>query len=279
MNKWKSICLTVGMVGANVIFGTVQGQVLMFDFGGLVPTGATSNSPYHTANPGFSGSSWNVITNTTDLNNLSLSYADGSTASGITLSIGWSSQAYTVRMASNIDTTVRQVTGSTVVSGVFAGNSVGKDFFIVGSGNAENNALALRIGGLAAGSYDLYLTGINTSAVLGATPMSFFASSSLTDSTFAYNNVTWDDSAMVTNDQTATWQEGKNYAVLHLTVSAGEDVTLLASGANVNSQWRGILNSLEIVAVPEPSVGILFGTGSLVIVASVWRGRLGSRNV
>lgn len=148
----KSAFLTPLFVLGLGLAATAQAQVLMLDFGPTTTT-ATTNSPYHTANTSFTGTTWNTV-GTADVAS-GLLFATGSAATGVSLNLGAASGSTTLNLSST--PTGSSTLGSTVNTGVYAGTSVGTDAIFTGN-NGTSTSVGLQIAGLSAGTYDVYIS-------------------------------------------------------------------------------------------------------------------------
>lgn len=243
----------------------VASAALMLDLGSVATTESDrANSPLHSAQAGFADTTWNTITTATGAKT-GLLNSDGTAATGVTVFVGRSSNALwsTVTFA-GAPTNVTSGTNTGGWTGVLAAStSIGRDghYSTVGTGDLSPTRLTtIAIGGLAAGSYEIYIVGLNPglSAATGAT-MGFWGTelSSVTGST------TYDAAALIsgtpagmassTNSVSASWVEGANYAKLAFTVSSSDAFLTLFSLGLTGSEQRGYLNSIQITAVPEPS--------------------------
>lgn len=231
-----------------------SGSILMLDFGPTSPDGThLTNSPYHTvAGAGFTDTSWNKIEKV-DVS--SLTWSDGSTATGVTVNLG-------AAPATGTPTVVNYATqpatssglGTVVTAGIYAGTSVGRD----GIFGAAGQSLGIQVTGLAAGVYEIFIIGRNTNlsdsvtrSYIGAgVAGDNFDFSTLTPITINYTNLT----------STAAWTEGVNYSKHTITLAAGEALNIATQGTDAANQFRGFMNSIQIVQqVPEPSTALLSG--------------------
>jgi hypothetical protein len=165
--------------------------------------------------------------------------------------------------------------------GVYADSSVGKDgIFVTGSTNTQNVGAAISVTGLAAGTYDIFVTGLNsntTSSTVSRQQAAFAAvSASLPTSLTGISSELFTNGGLV-NDLTPTgwtsaWVEGVNYAKISVSVSALTDrVTIFTLGSLISpatTDARGFLNSVMIAPIPEPSAfAALAGLGALGLAA------------
>ena len=242
------------------------GSILMLDFGSTEVTGDTRlNSPYHTAaGAGFTDVGWNRVERA-DVST-GLVYSNGTAATGITMNLG-------VAPASGATTLVAlgSVPGSssglgTVVStGIYASPSVGRD----GIFGVAGQSLGVQVTGLAPGIYEIFIIGRNTN-ISNSIAKSYvgtgvagvdFDFSGLTPVTINYTNLT----------STSSWIEGVNYSRHTITLGAGDGLNIATQGTDSDSQFRGFLNSIQIVQqVPEPSTAAFLST---LLLFALRRGR------
>lgn len=259
----KRIGQIVGILAVLALAPAVQAQVLMFDFGPTTPTGANlTNSPGHSAGAISNAlTTWNVM-GTLDVSS-GLLYGDNTAATGISLSTGYetTNTSNIINFALNPGFSV--ALGGAVNTGVYAGDSVGTDAIFQSS--VAPIAVGVQIGGLAAGSYQVYISGRNTNVATYL--QNFYATSSSAGTTFDFNSLT---SVPVANTGVA-WSQGTTYALFTITLGAGEVLNIATEGTGTAGAGRGFLNSLEIVAVPEPSTTVLMVGGALVLLVMIRR--------
>jgi hypothetical protein len=248
------------MLAAGLVLASVShAQVLMLDFGPST-TSATGNSPYHTADSSFTGTNWNKV-QTVDLNS-GLLFADGTTATGVTVNVGAATSVTSLDLGGT--PSGNSNLGTVVNTGIYSGTSVGTDGIFTGSSNLTGTSVGLQVGGLAAGTYDVYITSRNTSrastsnysqvAAVGVAS----ASGNFDYSGYASHTLSFTNS--VTPIATSSWTEGANYTKFSVTITSGQFINLAVHGGG--EDMRGFLNSVQIVntsAIPEPSVYALLG--------------------
>lgn len=252
----KNILLSALLLAGTA--ATLSANVLLLDFGptGVISTQAT-NAPYST---GLSSSStWNTI-GTADPAGV-LSFADG-TSSGASLNLGASGNSFTGGTSSvNFGTQPTGSNAGTNSGSLLVNESPAKDFVFTGT-TGQNTAVGISVSGLAAGDYDIYLVGYNSAAATTNRGMQFWAGATTGAPTTSFADVATWSTASVTNGSFSSWTEGTNYAVLSVSITAGENLTILSHGTNA-SELRGFLNLVEIVqtsTIPEPSTWtLLFG--------------------
>lgn len=262
---------------ALALVSPASAQVLMLDFGPTVVTGASRvNSPYHTVTPSFTGSNWNQV-QTADIAS-GLVYADGAAATGVSINMGNSGTGSTIINLSNTPTG-NSALGSQVNVGVYASPSVGMDGVFSGS-TGQNVAVGLEVGGLAAGTYEIYMLSRNTNTSV-ANSLNVYVGKAAASGNFDFSsgfstiNLSYiATSSGVGNAQTAAWigtGVNTNYAKFTITLAAGDVLQLASAGGT--SETRGFLNSVQIVTVPEPSAMVLLGAVGSFFAIGVRRRR------
>lgn len=252
-------------------------------------------SPYLTLSPGhdagtlsLSETTWNNFSSTGASS--SLSYSDGTSASGVSLIFGTES----VTGSGTID--LGTVTGINTTSlygtgGAVAGQQslVGNSGSIYGSGNnsgnsaaaragwfgggtsAVGNAVGMRVDGLVAGDYRIYVMARNTNSnATTAAPMNLYATTGASAASFTFSSLTADVLANTTypnSNPTAynTFVDGTNYVAIDLTLLTGQSLFLASDGGSA-AETRGFLNMVQIVSVPEPAAALLGALGTLTLL-------------
>lgn len=249
---------------------------LLLDFGPTAPTGISlTNSPFHFVT-GSTDTLWNVI-GTGDVT--SLLYSDGTPAIGLTLNLGASSAAAVTLIDLNNQPDSSLALGSSANQGVYADSSVGRDGIFEGTGTAVRS-VGFELTGLAPGIYDVYVTTRNTNASTtnGEFSMTSFLSAGLpgnfdhSGAGFLSQTLTYPQDA---NSSSSEWvqegEEGENYTKFTIIVEEGEALKLAVSGSADTQQTRGFLNSVAVVAVPEPSsTALLLGVAGFGMLRR-WR--------
>lgn len=268
------------------------GASIMFDFG---PT--TVASPNLTLSPGHDAgtvtageTSWNQVTSSAQ--QTSLNWSDGTSATGVTLTMGQGSKAsesITYSTTATFTGSIAGNGGSAFVAGVtYEKLTTDKGTSIYGPAtgsttvsldalfsSTSDTSIGFRIDGLAAGSYLVYamVRNTNTNAPSGA-GMNAYAAAGDSSSTFDFSSLT----AMAQSNpgyardpyvnEYGSFIAGENYVVTPIALTVGEDqsVFLSVEGQGAGGAGRGFINSLQIVAVPEPSVALLgiFGVFGLL---------------
>lgn len=273
------------LAGAAALTSTATAATLMFDFGARAPTGADLiNSPLHAADSTFGDTYWNApVYNTAGAQ--TVRYSDNTAAVGVSIYVGrsaggtnpWTSITF-------VGTPSNFLSAAGTKTGVFASeNSIGRDGIRSQSSSPQTEFMAaVAITGLAAGTYDLYIVGINIDA---PSSMKFWAtegtlsntSKSLNDNTNNFDAstfITAGPQATATNSVTASWSQNANYVKLSVTLTGASSsyLTIFALGDGNTSDPRGILNAIQIVSapVPEPAttaliVGLVLMGGALII--------------
>ena len=243
-------------------------------------------SPYLTLSPGHNAgtiplaeTSWNNFSSTATSS--SLVYGDGADATGVTLTFGTEVTAGGGTI--NFDT----VTGINISSlygtgGATAGRQVlvGNAASIYGNGNNSSNsavgragwfgggtatvgnALGLRVDGLAAGEYRIYVMARNTNSnAATAAPMNIYSTIGTTSQSFNFSPLTpvvQSNTTYANTNPTAynAFVGGENFVTYLLTISANQSLFLVSDGGSAG-ETRGFLNMIQIVSVPEPSMCLL----------------------
>ena len=264
MNNAKKLLLTVvAAIGFCLSPLHAEFLPLLLDFGPTTPTGGNlTNSPYHTVSS-KTYSTWNVL-GTADSS--SLNWGNGTAATGVAIDLGRSNNNSLINFADQPGSS--NALGVQTNTGVFSGNSVGKDGIFHGSGG-QNNVIGLKVTGLALGTYDVFVVGINTNIDQGSSAQTLLP---MNMGALATGNVgTLDIAALSTvtvgNNVTASWQEDGNYGRFSVTLTADNPVLTLFTVSTNPSEGRGFLNAVQVVAIPEPGTLMLVGIslGSLLL--------------
>lgn len=243
---------------------------LMLDFGPTTVTGVSrTNSPYHTANPSFTETTWNKV-ELTDVSAGGLLYSDGATATGVSLNLGSAGGGTTLDLATNPSSS--SALGGSVSTGIYTSPSVGTDGIWTNPSSSFTSS-GFQIGGLSAGTYDIYYAGRNTNQSTSiAYRQVLYAGTSSSSGDFnyaSYSNATIDYGAG--GDSTLVWVNGssgvvlgENYVKLTISIASGEYLNLAAAGLDT-AERRGFLNTVQIVAVPEPASLVLLAGGLAIV--------------
>ncbi len=253
---------------------SASAQVLMLDFGPTAATGGNlTNSPYHTANGSFTGNTWNMV-QTSDAGS-GLLWSDNTAATGVNVNVGATTAAgvTTIGLASAPSGT--SALGTVVNTGVYTGTSVGTDGIFTGT-SGQSRAVGLQIGGLAAGTYDIYVTGRNTN-ISAAHVQNFYAGKSSSAADFDFSAYTTKALSFgnTSTSATSSWTDTANYVKFSVTLTSGEFLNIASIGGtgedigsavaidscSTERRTRGFLNAIQIVntaAVPEPAAAASF---------------------
>jgi len=250
----------------------LQAQTLLLDFGATtVQTQDATLSMGH-----FAGAvpetdiNWNKITTDTASG---LVFADGTVAAGVSVELGRSDAGASDSINFNNNIISSSALGGQENMGVYTNTSPTKDgVFASGSSGVNTNAVGLRVDGLAAGPYTIYIAGRNTSTAVTA-PQRFFCGSGASASTFGFstNANAWVDQSNTATPPgmgfpsqldalTSTFGYGNNCAHLVVTIGEGESLYLSSVGIAPN-EFRGFLNAVEIV----PGAPVLTNFPAMVV--------------
>lgn len=237
---------------------TARAGTLLLDFGAtsVASTEATLDMGHFAGAVPSSEISWNKIVNA---DNSSLVYSDGSAASGVSIVVGRCPAATT----NAVDYTKKNISSSALGTaetwGIYTNTSPTKDgIFATGTATVNTNAVGIRVDGLAAGTYTLYISGRNTSTgfvapeqfyvVNGPSASIFTFASNTTSSAVEANSGTRLGGANPTQADaiTSTFAYGDNCVHLVVTLNSGDSLFLAAVGLGSN-ELRGFLNAVEIV--------------------------------
>lgn len=260
--------------------GALPAASLLMDFGTGGPTGAATGtdaavSPGNSAHVGETF--WNYGST---LSSTSLKYADGTTdATGVVVDIGAevSATQNVVNFSGTPSVVFASVTGGGAgVGSIYAGNRPARNGVFNNAG-----AIGARISGLAAGTYQIYVTGRNTNASAVDTTTNFYlgvATASIpTTYQFAGSGNTTSQTLGATLSAASlsdtTFTNGQTFVRFNsITIGAGDSILIAVEGQT--GDVRGFLNSIEIVAVPEPSVLAVSATSLGVLMLRRKRGFL-----
>lgn len=242
MNLIKIIYLTLIVMAMGASFAEAGG-VLMVDFGSTTVTGADqTNSPYHSVNGAFTETSWNKAT--ADLMS-GVVWSDGTAATGVTIDVGDTAKFgdTTLGLASAV---AANALGRAFNTGIYSGTSVGKDaIFASGKGTRH---VGCQVGGLGAGTYDVYLAGRNTNSSQTGEQI-FLVGTSSAAGNFDFSGYSSQTLSYSGSTSPTIWN-GECYVKFTVTLGAGEYLNMASVGKT--GELRGFLNSAQIVAVPQP---------------------------
>ncbi|HTL72980.1 MAG TPA: immunoglobulin domain-containing protein [bacterium] len=239
--------------------GRVQAASLLLDFGPTTVAGTdTTLSMGHFAGAlSATDISWNKIINADATSGLL--YADGSAATGISVIVGRSGAGISDAINYSTKLISSSALGGQETWGIYTNTSPIKDgIFATGTSTVNTNAVGIRVDGLAAGTYTLYISGRNTSTATTA-PQRFFAANGASSSSFSFstnstsfvdevNSGTTSGTPTQADAITSTFAYGDNCAHLVVTLGSGDSLYLAATGIASDTGYRGFLNSVEIVA-------------------------------
>ncbi len=259
---------------------TLGNAAMLLDFGPVFPEGdELLSSPAHQVGAlGPEDSHWNVIGRSNDTigTESDLVYSNGAAATGVSLTYGRSAIGGKVLAFDGSNGTISSsnALGVAFSQGQYAGNVPGKDGLFSGT-SAQDISIGVRIDGLSAGSYELYLVGRNTNTSQQRT-MDVFVSI-LDASTLAYDFSDAQSKTILNEGQAgpdSEWSEGATYVSWLVDLSEGDSIFIAFDGRDGGNDTRGFMNAIQIVPVPEPStVALLGGLASFAAAVLVRRRR------
>ena len=177
MNRLTLILLkTFLLLGFVLPTGKAQAASLLLDFGPTTVSGTdvTLSMGHFAGAVPDTETSWNKIVNADATSGLV--YSDGSAATGVSVIVGRSDAGISDTVNYNNKNISSSALGGQEKNGIYTNTSPLKDgIFATGNSTVNTNALGIRVDGLAAGTYTLYISGRNTSTALTAGER-FFAS-------------------------------------------------------------------------------------------------------
>jgi hypothetical protein len=202
----------------------------------------------------LSQTSWNNVT----ADNSSLVYSDGTAATGVSVDLGRSDFGNSGAANFNNNNITSSALGGQLTLGIYTNTSPVRDgVFATGTATVNTNFIGLRVNGLPAGTYTVYISGRNTSTAATA-PERFFCTNGSTATSFSFstNTTPWVDEAnsastpggtLTQNDAiTSTFAYGDNCVLLTATLGAGQSLFLAAVGVATN-EFRGFISAVQIV--------------------------------
>ena len=238
--------------------GFAQGKGLLLDFGANAQIDSLIASPASQEGAVVDGV-WNQVERT-DIT-AGLVYSDGLIATGVSLYFGTGAYASIVDFRNK--PTASQGLGTTIKTGVYAENSVGRDGVL-----SNDEVIAVQIRGLGAGVYDIYLTGRNTDVSTDVGEL-WVGSGSSSSGIFNIPTANGAHASLANNNSkadNAVWVEGDNYAVINYRLEAGKSLYIANNSLYLSGdEARGFLNSIEIVPStlaeepPEPVYSLIKG--------------------
>jgi hypothetical protein len=256
----RNRALGLGLVlGAILITSvTVEAAKIQFDLGrGTTAITQSVGSPGLAAGAFTAAdTTWNETTSTTTSYN-SLKYADGTAATGVQAQYGSTGAGTSpTGLITWNDTTDLLNTNGTGDGGValYTGNNMVQNLsFFASFFNSSGGALGLRVSGLDAGQYAVYVTAVH--------PQALSRTYNIGIGVNLMQQVPTPES--LTANLTSTWTDGKNFALGTVNISSTSDwLGVISSNLNAFPE----INGIQIVALPEPaSLGLLSSFSVLVL--------------
>ena len=257
MSKWMA---AVAVAALLALAGGGQAASILLDFGSttVLPADAAISPAHEDGGLSASEATWNHL-QTADLAS-GVVYGDGTAMTGGTVNLGTGALA---SVDFNTNPASTSALGSAYNTGVYSGTSVAKD----GIFNA-NGAIGIQITGLSAGDYDIYFTGRNTNTANDPSYVAYAAAGGAAPS-FDFSSAatgTWSNSfvnnASLETGGTKSFELGDHYGTIRVSVAAGQALFLAVDPSGT----RPFVNSIEIVAVPEPATMALLASGGLFLL-------------
>ena len=232
-----------------------QAASLLLDFGAttVASTEATLDMGHFSGAVPTNQVSWNKIVNA---DNSSLVFADGTTAAGVSLTVGRSDFGVSNAIDFNNKSITSSALGGSLIMGIYTNTSPMKDgIFATGTTTVFTNVVGIRVNGLAAGTYTLYIAGRNTSTAATA-GQEFFAGNGPSATSFSFstnnpfaieaNTASTPGGILNANDAIQnTFAYGDNCTTITITLNSGDSLYLAATGIATN-EARGFLNCVAI---------------------------------
>lgn len=256
--------LVAAVLLASTWHESLHAQILLINPGsGTVSSAQATNAPFST---GLSStSSWNNLP--ADAGS-GLLWSNGASATGVSVDLGASGNGFSAGTSNLNFATAPSTTAGLAFSTLAANGTAQKDSIFAGA-SGQNTAVGLRIGGLNAGVYNVYVTGFNSAAqALGRTHRFWAGSTPAATTLFAVSDLTVANGFLletIDNSQQTSWVEGVNYSQMQVTLDAGEYLTVVSNGTG-GGDFRGFLPIVQIESVPEPSPCALIALG----VVGLW---------
>jgi len=245
-----SLAAAFAAAGLLAFAGQSQAAVYNLNFSGGIGGTYLGNYTGVGAAPD-AGTYWNQIQQTqngigsynTSISNLTAS--DGTTSSGINVLVEYS------RAYNDLDDLDN---GSSISGNNLLGSWLQVDGSIDGAGVG-----LVTISGLSAGSFDLYLYGIN-GGFTGRGTRFLFNTNYWTGGTEDPGNSSF-HYLETTGASAGSFQEGNNYVVFSGVQSYNGQIQYYIGANPAGGNIQGPFNGLQLVAIPEPSAFVMLGTG------------------
>ncbi|MEX0653457.1 MAG: PEP-CTERM sorting domain-containing protein [Phycisphaeraceae bacterium] len=266
---------------AALSLASAANAAILFDFGSVDGAGAYSVDA--TANPDLGGPAgltgtvhWNSVygADSDSVSDVASGLVDSSNAAltGVSLDLGTGSDT-SINWASQPKARVGWGAGGRSSTGVFA-NDTFRDFI---ANESSESTIGLRISGLDAGTYDVWvisrmtytnnddITNDDYDIYVGAGGTSTAPNSLSTDSIQQYSR----NNASANTD---TWAEGDGFTWVKLQATVDGSNDLLVFSESTYNNQNGLINAVQVSLVPEPASLALMGLGSMLMFVRRRRG-------
>jgi hypothetical protein len=265
--------LTIPATLILVLGVTTQAQTIMLNFGNPSAVNRPDDAPYVAPD----GNTWTNIGIGTNTINTANSIDIGNDLT-LRLSLGGSG-TINFTETKNINSSALGSNGNT---GIYAIGGVAASgiFSSYGGDSTANQALGLQISGLAVGEYKIYLSGLNTNISAGSINyadttfyLSTTAAAGATDINYTSFTTTGLQSLPTAAYASTAWEQNLNYVLLDFEITSATDVLTIVSKGTDQSERRGFLNTLQIIAIPEPTTCTLLISGGILLTLTIARRR------
>jgi len=242
---------------------TLPAQTTLFTFGDNAYSG--TNAPGHASEAIITGTNWNTLATDTASGIVD---QDGN-ATTISIDFGRETADGTNTLDYSAATRAASYTLNSGFNGTIFDSNLGTNNAVRDSGGTVGIGFSLT--GLQPGQYTYYITafrgdGSTTDAGNSGefTIFSGVSGSAITDFTGLSQGT-------ITNANQSTWEAGNNHITGTVTISSATDhLSFFSDGfrTDTDSDFIGVINSLELAAIPEPGTSaLLLGIAGLALIS------------